>query len=108
QQQAGGHPYQYTTTFVLNYNTASKKFLFGGSGGPRELQVELPPGFIGNPQNTPRCPLVLLRSGCPSDTAVGYTIASLGGELSGGNARILVPGSNSEKESLLWNLAPAP
>jgi uncharacterized repeat protein (TIGR01451 family) len=60
RQQAGGHPYQYTTNFALNYTTLTTKGVAGASGGPKELQVELPPGFVGDPQNTPRCPLSLL------------------------------------------------
>jgi hypothetical protein len=111
QQQAGGHPYRYTTEFVLNYTTSSTGGLNGASGGPKELQVELPPGFLGDPQNTPRCPLKLFDTStqaCPSDTAVGYIRARLEGRLANGKAVVLTEEGLVGKESLLYNVVPAP
>jgi hypothetical protein len=43
--QAGSHPYSLTNTFVLEAN----------SGDPKDAQVELPPGFVGDPNATPKC-----------------------------------------------------
>jgi hypothetical protein len=60
--QAGGHPYEANTTFDLSGADA------------RYIEVDLPPGFIGNPQATPQCPLVRLTDSfdsCPPDTQVG-------------------------------------
>jgi hypothetical protein len=75
--QAGSHPYALVTSFFLNESeeltdtTPPQKFLPAG-GGPRAVRVELPPGFVGNPNATPKCPysLFALRD-CPNDTAVG-------------------------------------
>jgi len=111
QQQAGGHPYQYTTALILNYTASSKTSVAGASGGPKAIEVELPPGFVGDVQNTPRCPAVLLPQGCPLDTAVGYLqAASPAAGLSGGKVITFLSGAQhiKEKESLLWNVAPAP
>lgn len=61
--QAGGHPYSATTEF-------------GFSGGDvRDIDVDLPPGFLGNPQATPQCPVAQLTAledhPCAIDTIVG-------------------------------------
>ena len=69
--QAGSHPYSVTTTFVL------KLPKFGGD--IKNLKVELPPGFVGDPNATPHCTYqVFVLSGrlgghphCPNETAVG-------------------------------------
>jgi hypothetical protein len=79
--QAGGHPYSITTNFDLNTGNQTV-----GSGAtyhpPEELKdvvVDLPLGFVGNPQSTPRCPLhVLLKTtsatGCPLNSRVGTIV----------------------------------
>ena len=75
--QAGSHPYALVTSFSLNESeeltdtTPPQKFRPAG-GGPRAVRVELPPGFVGNPNATPKCPYSLFAlKGCPNDTAVG-------------------------------------
>ena len=42
-------------------------------GDIRDLDLHLPPGLIGNPNATARCPLAAFRAGgeCPADTQVG-------------------------------------
>jgi hypothetical protein len=85
--QAGGHPYAVTVNFGVNSETEPGEV--GAAPGdnvainsvaeddPRELAVDLPPGLVGNPVATPRCPLGrvadpgLNRTGCPRDTQVG-------------------------------------
>jgi hypothetical protein len=65
--QAGGHPVSLTTSFVLNSIPSVLGELGGAGGGPKEVQVHLPPGLVGNPQdvaNPPsagECPLQLLH-----------------------------------------------
>jgi hypothetical protein len=113
--QAGGHPFAASTEFVLNYTTDETEGLLGPAGGAvKEIQAEVPPGFIGNPLNTPRCPIALLKgNNCPANTAVGYTHLVLaggkpGGEIVGGKARIF-PDKNSDAfSSLVYNMEPAP
>ncbi|HEV7495292.1 hypothetical protein [Baekduia sp.] len=78
--QAGSHPYQATTTFSMNvgFDPAGRPF---SSAMVKDIHVDLPPGLIGDPSAVPRCtqsdfldasPSSGL-SGCPHNTAVGYT-----------------------------------
>jgi hypothetical protein len=74
--QAGGHPFAANATFVLNYTPDDIGNLHTAGGSPKDIETELPPGFVGNPQTTPQCPVATFASSsetpCPSDTAVGY------------------------------------
>jgi len=57
--EAGAHPYTAATLFFLKTNLTA----FGDpipAGDVRDLFVDLPPGFIGNPLVTERCPQTLL------------------------------------------------
>jgi uncharacterized repeat protein (TIGR01451 family) len=109
--QAGGHPFEYSTEFVLNYTTKEERILAVAGGGVKGVQVELPPGFVGNPQNVPRCPLEVLFSKvdrCPADTVVGYIHVSIGGGIEGGGKVKIFeePLVASEFSSLVYNVEP--
>jgi purple acid phosphatase-like protein len=78
--QAGSHPYSLTTAFNLDaaHNEAGEALVAGGS--PKDIEVNLPPGFVGDPNVVPKCNprdfLTILGGGtdknlCPADTAVG-------------------------------------
>ncbi len=92
--QAGSHPFQLTTTFTLNTQTAqvskeTRKFTEIPPASKivpevqpvaltKDLRFSLPPGLIGNPEPFPKCSLqVFTREkepgapSCPSDTVVG-------------------------------------
>ncbi len=73
--QAGSHPYSITTTFALHhfpYNDETLKQLPLGQGSLREVIARLPPGFVGDPNATPKCKYVeFLASECSPDTAIG-------------------------------------
>jgi hypothetical protein len=81
--QAAGHPYQ----FVTDYKLLSTEFSeFGGvirrvpNADSRNVQVNLPRGFIVNPNATPaRCTEAQLENEgpCPNASAVGYLIPDL-------------------------------
>jgi hypothetical protein len=87
--QAGGHPWALTTTVEF----ASEEFEFGGTNlivptrDPKDVVVSLPPGLLGDPMATPRCPLAVIlgKQRCPSSTQVGVyrTRWSGGGEALG-------------------------
>jgi hypothetical protein len=76
--QAGSHPYALTNTFVLK--TPSQ-------GDLRDVKLELPPGFVGDPNATPKCSYqafikvsqILVNgkennvSECSNETAVGVS-----------------------------------
>jgi hypothetical protein len=80
--QAGSHPDETTTSFTFTTRSENGGEL-GRSGVVRDLDVELPPGFVGNPDAVEKCPRVdfdirLERSGplygnpiCPSNTQIG-------------------------------------
>jgi hypothetical protein len=54
QTQAGSHPYEFMTSFDLN-SAVKGEALEPVDGDARNLSVNLPPGFIGNPTAVPRC-----------------------------------------------------
>jgi hypothetical protein len=56
---AASHPFQYTTTFAVNLapSPPGSQFPLEPAGGDlREIEVTLPPGLVGNPTATTRCP----------------------------------------------------
>ncbi len=79
ETQAGAHP-TGTVSFALNSETVSPQP--GGTVGEvpigrvRDAVVQLPPGFVGDPQAVPECSDETLKgsSGCPRDTMVGYAV----------------------------------
>jgi hypothetical protein len=68
--QAGGHPSVAGTMFMVNTNVASSGIVVP-AGDPRDVVVDLPPGFIGNPMVTERCPRTESGSCSGLDTIVG-------------------------------------
>ncbi len=79
--QAGSHPYALTTKFTLN-ETPFPEIL---ENSPKDIRVELPPGFFGNPLATTRCAYTefYVRQ-CPAGSQVGvettYTVERESGE----------------------------
>ena len=89
--QAGGHPYELTTRFTLNKSTLHGSV--GTDADPKDVRVELPPGLIGNPEATPKCPAYdVAHADCSGATQVG----------------ILTIDTRSETESTspIYNLVP--
>jgi hypothetical protein len=84
--QAGGHPFQLTSTLILNTQAESKT---NGAGEHRreavplaltkDLRFNLPPGLVGNPTPLPKCSIYVFSEQvkmvpgfkCPDDTVVG-------------------------------------
>ena len=83
--QAGGHPYALTTliefpTEVVGHSKVGNPEL-APTGDPKDIVTDLPQGFLGDPQSTPRCPLVqALGNGkqCPAATQIGEFVWHLG------------------------------
>ncbi len=85
--QAGSHPYDFIVAFALN-NIVEGVF-FGNpgehpaGGQARTINVNLPPGMVGNPQAIPQCPRYLLDTGysgsCPFDTLIGEDQSTISG-----------------------------
>ncbi len=83
--QAAGHPFVATTT--IDYNTATHSNPAIGPMTPiaatKTLEVELPPGFVGDPTVVPTCTVGELVGGdnrptCPSGSQVGTTMIRIG------------------------------
>jgi hypothetical protein len=76
--QASSHPYSFTVHFDLNKTEDGTT----DGGAMRDVFVELPPGFIGNPQAVPRCSHKQFEGGaCSPSTQVGVlhaTVLALG------------------------------
>jgi hypothetical protein len=71
--QAGSHPYSLNTTFVLHGAGDAV-----GQGDLRDVRVELPPGFVGDPTATPRCAYQeFIKEACSAETQVGLATAYL-------------------------------
>jgi len=72
--QAGSHPYAATVSFTLN-STLNEEGHIEPIEDIKNLEVELPPGLVGNPTAVPRCTRQQLDhgGGCPADTQIGET-----------------------------------
>ncbi len=92
--QAGSHPYALTTTFLLNEPGPS-------NGDLKDVTVDLPPGFVGDPTATPRCSYqTFIQEGtpCPNESAVGIARTYVGG--------VEEPGEVTPVTNPLYNLVP--
>jgi hypothetical protein len=81
---AGSHPYSASTSFTFGTQTDPVTGIIMPDGSVKDLEVELPPGFIGNPNATPKCSQADFfvttprlpetnTTNCPDSTAVGVT-----------------------------------
>jgi hypothetical protein len=74
ESRAGAHPAGAAAYFLLN-TVRSKTGQIVPAGDPKDAIVDLPPGFIGNPMVTPRCPQSQLSGAggplCQSEMTVG-------------------------------------
>ena len=90
--QAGSHPFELTVAFGLNDIAAKTGLPLSGfpksgeipaGGEPRDINVNLPPGLVGNPQAVPQCPREDLDNnylaGCPVATQIGENITTIEG-----------------------------
>jgi uncharacterized repeat protein (TIGR01451 family) len=75
--QAGSHPYEMTTSLSFNtaLDTAGKP---NASGSPKDIEVMLPPGVVGDPEAVAKCTFQELRvginepdHGCPIGSQIG-------------------------------------
>jgi hypothetical protein len=81
--QAGSHPYEFTTSFDLaSILEKSEESLLAAGGEARNIEVELPPGFVGDPTAVPQCPRALFHQyECPVEDEVGTVGLQFVGEL---------------------------
>src|ERR1700722_6104310 len=72
--QAGGHPWAVTNTVEFATEKLKKNKAVVPVRDPKDIVVDLPAGFLGDPQAVPRCPLTFILANqdrCPTDTQVG-------------------------------------
>ncbi len=88
--QAGSHPRNFTTSFTFNKITATKP-----DQNVKDIEVNLPPGIVGNPSVTPKCTFETLDSSqdspCPANTQVGFLTICTPGCSFGGPLYNMVP-----------------
>jgi hypothetical protein len=97
--QAGSHPFQLTSTIMLNQLSEPEQ----SPAQTKDLHFLLPPGVIGNPTVASQCPdQIFSENGdlnlCAPNTVVGVAVVSLYEELVEGVVTVSVP---------LFNLRPA-
>jgi hypothetical protein len=100
--QAGSHPFQLSTT--ASFNQAANPFM--PPALLRNLDVQLPPGLIGNAVALPKCDELDFRNlheggtvnFCPSDSAVGVAVVTIDEPIHGGLKTLAIP---------VFNLVPA-
>ncbi len=91
--QAGSHPFDMTTSMTFTQQASGAV-----TENVKDVAVGLPPGLIGDPNATPRCPVTQLNSGsCPTASQVGELTITI--NLGGG-------GSNSTISEPLFNIVP--
>ena len=86
-EQAGDHPYETTVSFSLNTISGAPEFggeylsaggLHGSSGHMKDVIVDVPPGFVGNPTTVEKCPQYDIASeNCPHNTQIGFARLTL-------------------------------
>jgi hypothetical protein len=80
--QAGAHPFELSASFAFNVSSRETPGAVNGgaesplaNASPKDLEVEFPPGLLGNPNAVPRCSqqafLEQETLHCPLDTQVG-------------------------------------
>jgi|HubBroStandDraft_2_1064218.scaffolds.fasta_scaffold00732_5 hypothetical protein len=80
--QAGSHPFELTTSFAFNVSARESPSVKNAgtewplaSAAPKDIEVALPPGLVGDPNAVPQCSQQAFLEGedlnCPVDTQVG-------------------------------------
>jgi hypothetical protein len=104
--QAGAHPFQFTTVLGFNVGSLAAKVEEQEPAAlVKDVSVELPPGFVGNPTAIPQCTEAQFTTqgkegftnSCPPQTAVGTVTATADEPGGGGFQTLTVP---------LFNLVP--
>lgn len=119
--QAGGHPFEASATFDFSHTVDSRGYAMTAGGSPKDVETELPPGFIGDPQNTTECTAAQAQEQhngagsprpleCPADSAVGFVNVRLSSSTPVSVAEDeadLFPGA-AYNTDLVYSLAPSP
>jgi hypothetical protein len=97
--QAGSHPFQQTSTIVLNTSSATSASA-QSSALAKDLNFRWPAGLIGNPTRFPQCTLAqFFTNTCPQTSVMGVATTRIDEAGGIGVSNLVVP---------LYNLEPAP
>src|SRR6202034_3546951 len=78
--QAGSHPYELTVAFATNSTGVGGGHEKPSGGEPRFLDVNVPPGIVGEPGAVPKCTRRLFDGeACPGNTQIGENYPSVSG-----------------------------
>jgi hypothetical protein len=78
--QAGSHPYEAIVSIDLNTVLGEENSANHAGGDVRNIDFNLPPGLIGDPNASPQCTRAQLdRERCPPSTQIGTIAVGLGG-----------------------------
>ena len=78
--QAGSHPYSFTVTFAMNSQGLGPSEEAPSGGEMHALNVNLPPGLVGEPGATPKCTRQQFDGEeCPPSTQIGLNVSTLSG-----------------------------
>jgi hypothetical protein len=113
ETQAGAHPYSLSSGFELStihhpetYESVKNGLSTSPVEDPKNALVLLPPGLVGDPDATPRCPLSTVErapASCPEATRVGTALLNLE---YGGFQTSHVGGEEGGSVSYLYNVPP--
>jgi hypothetical protein len=110
--QAGGHPFAANATFGFNSTVSNLGNLIAAGGTAKDIETELPPGFIGDPQNvSAECTAAQYQQVppvCPLGARVGIvhvTPGEEGGQIKDGRPQPLPSGKRIE---FVYRARPAP
>jgi hypothetical protein len=83
--QAGAHPFAFTTKFRFESEPSPYPLDYGNlvaGGNLKDLTVDLPAGFVGNPSAVPTCSQLVFNSTgqtfCPANTQIGIAQVDVG------------------------------
>jgi hypothetical protein len=110
-RQAGSHPFAFTTLTMFNvaavnpeqhgYEGHSPAGSVAPNAQPRDIEVPLPAGLVGNATAVPSCSQTQFEvnsaEGCPPDTQVGMIYLEFYG-----------PGGSNNQASPVYNIQPPP
>lgn len=72
-EQAGDHPYESTVTFSLNTVVPPAGERYKSPQIMKDVVVDLPPGFVGDPNAVEKCPQYeVLDETCPATAQIGW------------------------------------
>jgi hypothetical protein len=79
-EQAGDHPYASTVTFSLNTIVHAGTERYQSRYSLKDVVVDVPPGFVGNPNVVEKCPQYkVIDENCPPTAEIGWAKLLLNG-----------------------------